>query len=325
MSLWKVAASTPAMGQAIKPIQNPASSPTRTLSDQEPGIGPDIDPKIVMAEQSTHDVVDQASSVGDASLADNHATQPTTVNHTEGGVEGEKTPNTNIASSAVPASDSQAQELPSQSTGDEAQVDQAKRSEVSQATEPDTGKPANDAPAPPPATGAPHNEQDGTRDGTQDDPSINLEPGTDQAVIAEASGGSDTDSSKIDPAKGHLRTNSVKKPASFKAVSVTKNFLAKAAAGSIPSLKLGGDKGSPHSPISPNNPQHHTDGTAAATASGSGQAISANQPPARPRLVAKTGSGLRDAGPRLSTTPTPGKALTPDASQVWNKNRRKRM
>ena len=43
--------------------------------------------------------------------------------------------------------------------------------------------------------------------------------------------------------KGHNRSNSMKKPASFKAVSVTKNFLAKAANGSVQSLKLGGDKG----------------------------------------------------------------------------------
>jgi hypothetical protein len=42
-------------------------------------------------------------------------------------------------------------------------------------------------------------------------------------ALADASGGSDTDKD----GKGHLRTGSVKKPASFKTVSVTKNFLAK--------------------------------------------------------------------------------------------------
>jgi hypothetical protein len=57
----------------------------------------------------------------------------------------------------------------------------------------------------------------------------------DKSLQAEASGGSDTDSSKPDVfgrkdgLAGHNRSNSVKKPTSFKSVSVTKNFLAKAA------------------------------------------------------------------------------------------------
>jgi uncharacterized cupredoxin-like copper-binding protein len=53
---------------------------------------------------------------------------------------------------------------------------------------------------------------------------------------ADASGGSDTDNSRADAADlahgagmGHVRSNSVKKPTTFKSVSVTKNFLAKAA------------------------------------------------------------------------------------------------
>jgi hypothetical protein len=141
--------------------------------------------------------------------------------------------------------------------------------------------------------------------------------------VADASGGSDTDSSRVDPAKGHLRSNSVKKPASFKAVSVTRNFLAKAAAGSIPSSKLGGEKGS-STWQALYRPNTFTDGSTTTVGTfGAGQATAANQPPARPRLVAKSGSGLRDAGPRLSVAPSPGKASTPDANQVWNKNRRK--
>lgn len=69
-----------------------------------------------------------------------------------------------------------------------------------------------------------------------------------QAALAEISGGSDTDISRpgsVDQAKErlgrHIRSNSVKKPASFKAVSVTKNFLAKSAV-STPSVRPG-DKG----------------------------------------------------------------------------------
>jgi hypothetical protein len=70
---------------------------------------------------------------------------------------------------------------------------------------------------------------------------------------ADVSGGSDSDTTKPDGEnsgskkstgeKGHSRSQSVKKPASFKAVSVTKSFLAKAATGTVPTSKLSGDKG----------------------------------------------------------------------------------
>ncbi len=70
---------------------------------------------------------------------------------------------------------------------------------------------------------------------------------------AEGSGGSDTDTSRADitefsekalkEGKHHGRSNSVKKPISFKAVSVTKSFLAKATAGSAPASKGSSDKG----------------------------------------------------------------------------------
>jgi hypothetical protein len=52
-------------------------------------------------------------------------------------------------------------------------------------------------------------------------------------ALADASGGSDTDTSRTDvadaikDAKGHVRAGSVKRPASFKPVSVSKSFLAK--------------------------------------------------------------------------------------------------
>jgi hypothetical protein len=53
----------------------------------------------------------------------------------------------------------------------------------------------------------------------------------DKALLqADASGGSDTDSGRKESA-GHARSNSVKKPTSFKAVSVTKSFLAKVVTG----------------------------------------------------------------------------------------------
>jgi hypothetical protein len=71
--------------------------------------------------------------------------------------------------------------------------------------------------------------------------------------VADGSTDCDTESTKPldleDTAKDvseiphHARSNSVKKPASFKAVSVTKNFLAKAGTAVIPNAKVNGDKG----------------------------------------------------------------------------------
>ena len=69
----------------------------------------------------------------------------------------------------------------------------------------------------------------------------------------EGSVGSDTDTSKIDVTDGpqkdsqesqdQTRPNSLKKSATFKPVSVTKNFLAKAGTASAPVSKASGDKG----------------------------------------------------------------------------------
>ncbi|KIN00160.1 hypothetical protein OIDMADRAFT_104138 [Oidiodendron maius Zn] len=144
------------------------------------------------------------------------------------------------------------------------------------------------------------------------DKNDNKEDNTDSAeaggLSAEVSvsGGSDTEASKADTSKigddkGHARTAStVKKLASFKPVSVNKTFLAA--------------KG-----VTPTAPSKLGDKPATgATTTQTGQTMSATN---RPRLVAKTGSGLRDSSPRSSTPANGGKPATPDASAVWNKNR----
>lgn len=117
-------------------------------------------------------------------------------------------------------------------------------------------------------------------------------------AAGEVSGGSDTDISRpgsVDPTKqpgGHLRTNSsLKKPASFKSVSVTKNFLAKSAV-STPVARPG-DKVPAPSAVAISTPQT-----------------------ARPRLVAKSGGSNT---PR-SLGKLNGAGSGPDASKVWNKN-----
>jgi hypothetical protein len=116
------------------------------------------------------------------------------------------------------------------------------------------------------------------------------------------SGGSDTEASRSsklkDDDKQHGRTSStVRKPISFKAVSVNKTFLAAKGATSNTPAKTG-DKSPVISGLAP--------------ASGSSSTFTA-----RPRLVAKTGSGL------VAKSALNGdKRSAPDPNAVWNKNRR---
>nr|POE71863.1 hypothetical protein CFP56_11739 [Quercus suber] len=100
---------------------------------------------------------------------------------------------------------------------------------------------------------------------------------------------SDTDASRGDASenqkeRNHARTNSVKKPATFSKVSVTKTFLAKSAT-PVPVAVKQGEKPA-------------VLGTPAALV-------------ARPRLVAKSGSGLQSLQkPRVAVAPPPPKHLT---------------
>ena len=75
-----------------------------------------------------------------------------------------------------------------------------------------------------------------------------------EQIAVDGSIGSDTDTGGPQPSeatskdesdiKHHARSNSVKKPATFKAVSVTKNFLAKAGTPTASAAKVNGDNGS---------------------------------------------------------------------------------
>ncbi|KAK6007564.1 hypothetical protein QM012_004378 [Aureobasidium pullulans] len=104
--------------------------------------------------------------------------------------------------------------------------------------------------------------------------------------------GSDTDSSRPDASKV-ARSSSVKKPLSFKPVSITKSFLAKTATtpGNTPPPVKIAEKPSPQ--------------------------MATLQLNAKPRLIAKTGtSGLRDVPRARSGDGT----STPNGRTVWNKN-----
>lgn len=81
-----------------------------------------------------------------------------------------------------------------------------------------------------------------------------LEADLDESVdrshsMHDVAGGSDTDTSKGDSTERfkdgnslHIRSNSMKKPLSFKAVSVTKNYLAKTGANALSAAKSMGEK-----------------------------------------------------------------------------------
>ncbi|KAI0505770.1 hypothetical protein F5B22DRAFT_496480 [Xylaria bambusicola] len=118
---------------------------------------------------------------------------------------------------------------------------------------------------------------------------------------ASVSDGSDTEAFKADPTKsssekGHLRSSStVKKPQSFKSVSVNRTFLAsKSATGSA---------------SRPESAAGSTSTTPQPTVSSSASRL---------KLVAKSGSNLGGASKTLSVN---GKSGVPDPSLVWNRNR----
>jgi hypothetical protein len=151
--------------------------------------------------------------------------------------------------------------------------------------------------------GSPTSDKDDIKQDTE-----HVEGNVNSAEVS-VSGGSDTENSKTETSKtqadgkGHLRTTStVKKALSFKPVSVNKTFLAAKGATAATTSKLG-DKAA-----------------AGATSTQSGPLTSTI---ARPRLVAKSGSGLRDSTPRSSVAANGSKSgAAPDPSAVWNKNRR---
>jgi hypothetical protein len=143
------------------------------------------------------------------------------------------------------------------------------------------------------------------KDGDKQDSTEPAEANVNSAEVS-VSGGSDTEgpkaeASKTGDEKGHIRSASTVKK-SFKTVSINNKFLASKSATVATPSKLG-DKGS--------------------SASTTTQAGPSTSTAARPRLVAKSGSGLRDSAPRNAAAANGGKpGSAPDASAVWNKNRR---
>ncbi|KAJ5214876.1 hypothetical protein N7468_010555 [Penicillium chermesinum] len=108
-------------------------------------------------------------------------------------------------------------------------------------------------------------------------------------------GGSESDTSRTD-GRNHTRTSSVKKSA-FKPVSFTKFAVPKA----------------PGGPAPPKVPEK--------VPSASTTPLGTPQPSSRPRLVAKTTSGMRDSFSKTGASGAKPGGTGPDPNQVWNKNR----
>jgi hypothetical protein len=211
------------------------------------------DPKIVMAELSAQDVVNQARSDRDCPPSDVIASQ---TEHSQVSVEEERAITTDSQSNEPSAGSLHVNGIEGEFVGDN-----KKNTTVWLTRNPclcsvadlvqSTRSNGESFPEPSNIEGKTEEQQ------LQPNGDVSLQPGSDYlsgpVTSADVSGGSDSDTTKPDGEnssskkstgeKGHSRSQSVKKPASFKAVSVTKNFLAKATTGVTPISKLTSDKG----------------------------------------------------------------------------------
>ncbi|KAJ9644729.1 hypothetical protein H2199_003692 [Coniosporium tulheliwenetii] len=262
-----------------------------------------------MAEQITRDVVNEAQSMGDPSPIDAPATT-TTISSAGNGQAAPEAANIEPKTSDEPLQSPPHAPIIEAPPADDTllpenvQVDDVERGGEGVSSHEDVPTDVQNA-APDGVQSQPPEASDGVADElVNGDSGDYLAPddGTRELAAAETSGGSDTEASRADSTdptsegpRRHLRSNSVKKPTSFKPVSVTKNFLAKSGA-STPSARPTDRGGSPL-----------------------GQPNSSSQQLARPRLVAKAGSGT--SAPRSGLSKVNGAGGAPDASTVWNKNR----
>ncbi|KAK2745496.1 hypothetical protein FQN55_006192 [Onygenales sp. PD_40] len=243
---------------------------------------------IVMAEQSSHDVVNQTRSGGELSPSDVPANKPD--NFTAGGdVEGVQSTTNNQSQ----------QQLNTISQGNKQGSSGMLPADIAAKTTPceheadcdcDTHLGNLNA-----LTTKDKSEVNGVEGNGREDRASPLQ-------LGDASGGSDTDTSRTDLRTStdghHTRTSSVKRTSVFKPVSYAKFSVTKSP-GPLQASKAGADK-TPFSSASSTPSLSQT---------------------AKPRLVAKTAGGLRDSIPKSTGLGNKNGAGGPDPNQVWNKNR----
>ena len=277
---------------------SPTDAPTCALPTQsDMSITAETVPDTVMAEQIGQNVVDNSESTSAQPLVDVSAAQTTFASADAGTLE-----------QPLPETKTDALQT-SQLANDYATDSNAHASSV--VTGPNTTDPiadpsAGDATSEVAQAHAAALEQDPSDKTTTDAQLVNGTYSTASAGDANAedtnsvdvSVNSDAEGSRGDASKDdkhHERTNSVKKPTTFSKVSVTKNFLAKSAT-AVPVVAKPGEKPSPVGTPS--------------------QSLNSAL---KPRLIAKTGASIRDVQKtRMGSDGAGG----PDASKVWNKNRR---
>ncbi|MCJ1404867.1 hypothetical protein MMC11_008093 [Xylographa trunciseda] len=260
-----------------------------------------IDPRTVMAEQSFQDVVKQEQSVDDPSFTDVSATQTT-----DSAARAAPDVATKVHVDTIPTSLS-ANTIEHIQYHDD-QFTATKDTVIPEVLEAANTLTVNDSePAHPTESTEVHTS---VHQNELQSAEI-VEDDSAKGLGVDGSGGSDTDTSRVDisdaagkdleDGQEQVRPNALKKSATFKPVSVTKSFLAKAGTATTPTAKLGGDKVNGMSgPLS----------------------NSAAQSMPRPRLVAKSASGTRNSIPKaLIMGSKTGKGAGPDPNQVWNRNR----
>ncbi|KAJ5489493.1 hypothetical protein N7539_004383 [Penicillium diatomitis] len=246
----------------VQPDERAASQKWRLLNSDETQ-------KIVMAEQSGRDVVDQTLSGGEPSPSGVPASISDKIS--AGGDGGKIQHITSNTQSSVPSDTQNShQEADGQKTPME-ETEDGKDSRTS-ATQ-TTGLVASRA-----------LELNGVASGS--------DGGDDTASL----GGSESDASRTD-GKHQNRAGSVKKPSAFKPVSFAKFAVPKA----------------PGVTAAPKAPEK--------VPSTSTTPLGTPQPTSRPRLVAKTTTGMRDSFAKSGAGGGRPGATGPDPNQVWNKNR----
>ncbi|KAL7652966.1 hypothetical protein ACMYSQ_007708 [Aspergillus niger] len=244
------------------------------------------DSRIVMAEQSSHDVVDQTLSGGEPSPSDVPAS--TTDKRSAGGDAGEFKDTATTTQPETNASDQQGE----QGTGTTEKSERENKTKDTDQT-PSVSDADNDL-----ATYLLNPTQDTPKSGPLPVAARALEmngvtSGSDAGEDTASQGGSESDASRTE---GRLRAGS-KKPTSFKPVTFAK-FSVPKAPGTPPITKA-----SEKAPMTSTTP------------------LGTPPPTSRPRLVVKTTSSLRDSLSKMGTGAAKPGGAGPDPNQVWNRNR----